>query len=423
MAAPYLHLRRAFTLVELLVVIVIIAILIALLLPAIQSARESARRSVCNSNMKQVGLALYGYHDANRAFPYSVYIPNTTTNFGAASGPAGYRSWIVLVLPWLEGSTLRDSLKLNSTNKMVNGIPPGTNFMSFNSVTGKPWNGSSLQEQMAGQPPRGSAVDVQALLCPSDFRTDVKFQYYIGSNQFNQQPDQVQLYARNNYAVNACATNSVAYPGGATVNEPPCGWRDQAYWTGPYSFMSRGVMAASVSLSLKQITDGSSHTLLAGEVCAGLNYGDGRGVWSFGAPGANALWRHTQQQSPNSLAVDWLGKPFSDAAKATGIPNDGTHAAEIADLFVKDGIPAGTADPSVGMQTGSVRSRHPGGAHVLFADGSAHFISDFIEHGNLGGYWELEYDNNRPNFMANFLTWERLVASGDGLLIDETKIE
>src|SRR4051812_46803076 len=88
--------ERAFTLIELLVVITIIAVLIALLLPAVQAAREAARRAHCTNNLKQIGLALHGYHDVWQTFP-PAYLARPVTGLELGAGWA----WGTLVFPYL----------------------------------------------------------------------------------------------------------------------------------------------------------------------------------------------------------------------------------------------------------------------------------------------------------------------------------
>jgi prepilin-type N-terminal cleavage/methylation domain-containing protein/prepilin-type processing-associated H-X9-DG protein len=94
--------RTAFTLVELLVVIAIIGMLVALLAPAVQQARESARRLACQSNLRQLGLALHGFHDMHRVFPASGW---TTAGPGNRAGKS--TGWRALILPHIEQQNLQ----------------------------------------------------------------------------------------------------------------------------------------------------------------------------------------------------------------------------------------------------------------------------------------------------------------------------
>lgn len=98
---------RGFTLIELLVVIAIIAVLIALLLPAVQQAREAARRTQCKNNLKQLGIALHGYHEQVNAFP-----PGIVTD--AAGGYLGF-GWSAMLLPSLDQGPLFTALGVNTS--------------------------------------------------------------------------------------------------------------------------------------------------------------------------------------------------------------------------------------------------------------------------------------------------------------------
>ena len=319
--------RVGFTLIELLVVIAIIAILIGLLLPAVQKVREAAARAKCTNNLKQLGLALHAYHDANLYFPPGYVDGNTSTTSTPDNDVGPGWGWAAYLLPYLEQGNVYNQINFNQ------GVGLGSNMQV-------------------------SQTQLTIYQCPSD-----PYQ-----QNFTVWPTNV-VVAHGNYI--GC-NGWVECFGNAGGNYIPSsdggGAEDGDTGVSPTGLGGDGLFYRNSKNRIANITDGLSNTVIVGERCAAHS----PATWTGAVTGGRCpAWMATQGWTP----------PYTPPASA---PNTGNGTAyDNADyneaLVLGHGnlthLP--NADNPF-FDPDTFWSMHIAGANFLFGDGSVHFLSSGI---------------------------------------------
>ncbi len=347
--------RSGFTLIELLVVIAIIAVLIALLLPAVQAAREAARRIQCTNNLKQIGLALHNYHTSNNTFPLGISVDIQGSGF---TSYANWNSWSAqgLMLGFLEQQPLYNAANFNWGPYPVNQYTAINNTVA-NSV-------------------------IKGFLCPSDPNS--------GSGQNG---DVAYGGNINNYA----ASFGTDTTGGnyAWDNNPlPYNSQDPMGCVGMFGW--------GVAYGVQACTDGTSNTVAYAEWLVGNGQGPSgshyRGNMEMNDGTSNTWYTNALSNVPaittalQQCATKFAQEPASSSATISDYKGWRWALGAISFAsFNTIQVPSDSQYPVGGCQNGSTNeawangawamgaaSAHPGGANVLFCDGSVKFIKSSI---------------------------------------------
>jgi prepilin-type N-terminal cleavage/methylation domain-containing protein len=241
--------RAAFTLVELLVVIAIIGILIALLLPAIQAAREAARRTQCLDNLKNMGLACLTYERARKYLPPGKVVASTTVA-GVCGNSGHYSNWALEILPQMEEAPLYRQYHFDQVN--------------FVNPANLPVLQSKIKVQTCPTDPNPPSLQVPEVLSgdgiqymTSSYKGVAGRGWFEDANPAEAYWDSYQAGKGGNDNMNARDRGPLS----VVIVAPPAGGAP-AYGTGPGCIMGA---FAKRPVAVKQISDGTSKTLLIGE--------------------------------------------------------------------------------------------------------------------------------------------------------------
>jgi prepilin-type N-terminal cleavage/methylation domain-containing protein/prepilin-type processing-associated H-X9-DG protein len=380
--------RSGFTLVELLVVIAIIGVLVGLLLPAVQAAREAARRMSCSNNFKQIGIGVHNYHSAFKQLPgHYTGTHENGQSFHAHRVRAnqGKLSFLVSLTPFIEQQALWDRIATRGIGGVggvsVNGATPSLG--SFPEGGPSPDTDPDAHGQTAGGGRNYVPwfTEVPTLRCPSDPGVGLPAQ------------------GRTNYA--ACMGDSVPEMHQGVGRVQATGKAPESSGRAENARAAcRGMFVPYYECKFRDILDGLSNTVCAGEIATDLGDRDARTDprqrteirWpGNGASDIDACDVDLDPQRPTFWA------PGIDTLCTTGAGGETWRARQGRGYMwanasaVSSGfntIRAPNKPSCIGWRgmnepgTLSASSRHQGGAHVLMGDGAVVFITDSIEAGD-----------------------------------------
>ena len=326
-----LKLKKGFTLVELLVVIAIIGILIAMLLPAVQAAREAARRMSCSNNLKQIGLSLQNYHSAHGSFPYGAR-PGANLSSTMNSMRTGC-NWRVATLPYSEQGTLFE--KLNFETGMF--APDSSNSNIF--------TGNEFMTNLV----------VAMYICPSSSEDPLK-SVDVGSSQADtaQKHDYVGITGAYESAL-------------GTIKDPYCGAGGEKGVVA-----SNGLLVPNDIRSLRDASDGSSHTILVAEQSGKTSVLDDR---SGSATNGQVVLAPVRA----NYGGGWAGAPNDSRppSSCSGFYTVGLTTVRY--TLNKADAPANSGSSKAYGNNTLLNSAHAGIVQVVFADGSVRALNDDLE--------------------------------------------